>query len=53
MTSATKSRRARALSLDHKLPLLISVLLILTLLSVAWAAYAQVKKPLEQISSWL
>src|SRR5690349_14009806 len=45
MTSETSRRRAaRALSLEHKLPLLISGLLVLTLLAVAWSAYAQVKR---------
>src|SRR4051812_23485051 len=43
-TAATSGRRPRVLSLEHKLPLLISGLLVLTLISVAWAAYAQVKR---------
>jgi signal transduction histidine kinase len=43
MMPVLRGPRPRALSLEQKLPLLISGLLLLTLLGASWAAYAEVK----------
>jgi signal transduction histidine kinase len=43
MTGEAQARPARTLSIEQRLPLVISGLLLVTLLSAGWAAYAEVK----------